>query len=174
MLSKLPACALGLAGLTLTACAPPGAMPEVTQLSQIAPDWAAPGTCWAQEIAPAVVESVTEQIITKPAELGPDGQILSPAIYRTNTRQQIIKERKVNWIETLCPDKLTPELLASLQRALAARSHYKGPISGALDAPTQTALQAYQRSQGLDSRNLALVTARQLGLAAIDPASLES
>lgn len=173
MASSWPVIALGFAGLAITACDRPGAMPDVTRLSQIAPEWAAPGTCWAQEITPAVVESVTEQIITRPAELGPEGQVISPAIYRTKTRQQIVREREVTWIETLCPDKLTPELLASLQRALAARDFYAGPVSGALDAPTRAALYQYQRSQGFDSRNLALATARQFGLAAVDRATLD-
>lgn len=65
-----------------------------------------------------------------------------------------------------CPDQLTPVLWASVQRALAARGLYTGPITGEPDAETGEALRRYQAPMGLDSPVLSLDAARHLGLVA--------
>ncbi|QOL83166.1 hypothetical protein F3W81_09745 [Pseudooceanicola spongiae] len=59
---------------------------------------------------------------------------------------------------------MTPARIASLQRALAARGLYAGSISGQMNSATQDAVQAYQAPLGLDSRQLSLAAARQMGL----------
>jgi hypothetical protein len=133
-----------------------------------APPGAAPGTCWGQDETPAVVETVTEQIIVQPPELLADGTVQRPAVYKTETRQQIVKPRKATWFETPCEADLTPEFIASLQRALAARGHYRGPVTGRMDARTRSAIRAFQRPQGLDSGMISLAAARQMGLIALD------
>jgi hypothetical protein len=87
-----------------------------------------------------------------------------PAVYRTETRQDIVRERQELWFETLCTDALTPEFAASVQRALAARGLYTGQINGKLDRATRRAIAAYQKPEGLDSEILSLAGARKLGL----------
>lgn len=132
-----------------------------------APPGAAPGTCWGQDETPAVVETVTEQIVLQPAEILADGAVQRPAVYKTETHQQIVKPREATWFETPCEAELTPEFTASLQRALAARGHYRGPITGRMDARTRTAIRAFQRPQGLDSGMISLAAARQMGLVTV-------
>ena len=66
--------------------------------------------------------------------------------------------------ETICPPGFTEEFVASLQRALAARGHYDGPVHGTLDAATGRAVQDFQRGNGPDSPLLAIDSARLLGL----------
>jgi peptidoglycan hydrolase-like protein with peptidoglycan-binding domain len=61
---------------------------------------------------------------------------------------------------------MTPDILASLQRALAVRGLYTGPINGQADAATSAAVQRYQAETGLDSPVLSLASARSLGLIA--------
>lgn len=66
--------------------------------------------------------------------------------------------------ETPCPDVLTADLIASLQRALAARGLYGGEISGEMDAGTEAAVRLYQAPFGVDSGTLSVAAARRLGL----------
>ena len=72
------------------------------------------------------------------------------------------------WFETLCPEELTPSRISALQRALAARSLYIGPVTGELDTATRAATRAYQARRGLDSGTLSRAAARQMGLVPIE------
>jgi peptidoglycan hydrolase-like protein with peptidoglycan-binding domain len=67
---------------------------------------------------------------------------------------------------------MTPEFLASLQRALQARGIFRGAVTGAMDAPTQKAVRAYQQSLGLDLPVLTLAAAQSLGLVPVARADL--
>jgi hypothetical protein len=63
-----------------------------------------------------------------------------------------------------CPEVMTHEFIATLQRALAVRGHYDGPITGHADPATRGAVRSFQRSQGFDSPILTLETAQRLGI----------
>jgi hypothetical protein len=67
-----------------------------------------------------------------------------------------------------CPELMTQDFLATLQRALAARGFYDGPITGRVDQSTRSAVQAFQRSTGFNSPILTLETAQRLGLVPAD------
>lgn len=160
-----------LAGLFLAGCQtalPHMAPPAEVVTRNAAPPGAAPGTCWGQDDTPAVIETVTEQVVLQPAELRDDGTVARPAVYKTETRQKIVKPRETTWFETPCEEELTPEFNASLQRALKARGHYRGPINGQMDGRTRRAIRAYQKPQGLDSGMISLAAARQMGLVAVE------
>lgn len=159
-----------LAACVLVGCQNAAALrePDITQTLQEAPPGAPPGTCWGKQVTPAIVETVTEQIMLQPAEVMADGTVTQPAIFKTETRQAILRERTATWFQTPCATEQTPDFIASLQRALKVRSLYRGPISGDMDARTRAAIRAYQKSQGLDSGILSLAAARKLGLVAIE------
>ena len=144
------------------------------RFTAVAPPGAPPGTCWGKEVTPAIVETVTEQIILQPAEIGSDGTILRPAVYKTETRQAIVREREERWFQTPCPDVQTQEFVASLQRALLARGLYRGTITGVPDKRTRNAIRRYQKPLGLDSEVLSLSSARALGLVALEREDLEN
>jgi len=150
--------------LMLAACMDPvtSDAQRPTDLPRLAVDQ--DGRCFARETSPAVIETVTEQIIVQPADLSSDGTLRSPAVYRTVTRQSILKERREVEFETPCPAALTPAFVSSLQRALTARGLYRGPVTGTLDARTGRAVRAYQRDVGPDSATLSMQAARRLGL----------
>lgn len=131
------------------------------------PPPAGPGICWEGDITPAVIETVSRQVLLTPETRAEDGSILAPATYRTETRQRIAQEREVVWFRTPCDDEMTVAFVASLQRALKARGYYQGPTTGALDADTSEAIRRYQADRGLDSARLSLGAARQLGLSVI-------
>lgn len=141
---------------------------RATALPPGGPQDAAPDSCWSRDETPARIETVTEQILVAPAVLDASGALLRPARYRTETRQRILRERESLWFRTPCPEALTPEFVASLQRALAARGLHRGPVTGRMDADTRAAVRAWQRPRGLDSAVLSLAAARALGLVAFD------
>nr|WP_224380286.1 peptidoglycan-binding domain-containing protein [Roseovarius carneus] len=147
----------------------PGASePNLVQTLAEAPPGAAPGTCWGKVVTPAVIETVTDQIILQPAEVLSDGTVTSPAVFKTETRQAIVQERKVTWFETPCAADLTPEFVATVQRALQARGFFRGGITGLMDTRTRAAIRRFQAPEGLDSGILSLAAARSLGLVAVE------
>ncbi|MCP4818827.1 MAG: peptidoglycan-binding protein, partial [Shimia sp.] len=68
--------------------------PEVVRAEDAnAPPNARPGSCWGRDVTPAVLETVTEQIMVQPPEVLADGTVITPGIFRTEQLQRIIKER---------------------------------------------------------------------------------
>ena len=159
-------CATLLAGCD--APLPGASEPNLVQTLAEAPPGAAPGTCWGKVVTPAVIETVTDQIILQPAEVLNDGTVTSPAVFKTETRQAIVQERKVTWFETPCVADLTPEFVATVQRALQARGLFRGGITGVMDARTRAAIRRFQAPEGLDSGILSLAAARRFGLVAVE------
>lgn len=149
---------LGLAGCV------PANEPEVTRHLGVGPPVAEDGSCWGRDVSPATIETVTHQVLVQPAQIDEDGTVRSGAIYRTETLQRIVDERKELWFETPCAVEQTPDFIASLQRALKARGVYSGAVTGKMDGRTRAAVRAYQRNEGLDSGILSIAAARRLGL----------
>lgn len=174
---------MGVACLALAACGQGGMQrvggtvpavakftePEVARFKTEAPPGSDPNACYGRDVSPAVIETVTEQVLLQPAEVKVDGTVLYPAVYKTETHQRIVRERSELWFQTPCARDLTPDFVASLQRALEARGYYRGPISGEMDARTRAAVRSYQAPQGLDSGIVSSAAARKLGLVASGP-----
>lgn len=133
----------------------------------LAPPGAAPGTCWGKIPTPAVVETVTEQVVVTPAQINADGSIAALPVFRNETRQQIVTPRTDRWFEIPCPPTFTVEFVSTLQRALQVRGLYEGAVNGNLDAATRAAVFAVQDAAGLPSDVLSIETARMLGIVAI-------
>lgn len=162
-----PLCALGL----LAAC---GTAPDVSRnaegleppppLAEQMPD----GSCRARDTVPAIYEHVMGEVQVVQAEIAEDGSVIRPPIYRKGPVPRVVRERAEITFEAPCPDQMTPEFVASVQRALAARGYFAGNVTGALDAPTAAAIRRYQSERGLESAQLSLETARALGLIAVD------
>ncbi len=158
---------LGLASCSETGSPVTSVDTELIRQTQTAPANAPAGTCWGKQVTPARVETVTEQVIVQPPEVMADGTVSSQAIYKTETRTVITRERSETWFETLCEKDLTPEFIASLQRALKVRGQYHGLANGRMDARTRAAIRRYQKDNGMDTDILTLKTARVLGLAPV-------
>ena len=132
--------------------------PSETPYPEERPDGAAPGTCWAKQIRPAVIEtSQTQTVLT-----GDKGE----TIYQTTTSQTIVEERQEVWFEVPCRNVMTQDFIKTLQRALRARGLYQGPITGVIDQRTSKAIGLFQRPLGIDSQFLSIVGAQALGLVA--------
>lgn len=157
--------------LTLAACMGTVPGPAATNLSAalVARDSDTPpakpaGACWAETATPAVFETVTEQVLAMPERRAPDGTLIFAATLRTETHQTLEDERQSFWFQRPCDDVLTPDLIATLQRAPKARGAHMAAVTGILDAETKRAIRAWQRPRGIDSDVPALSTARALGL----------
>jgi len=133
----------------------------------LAPPGAPAGTCWGKIPTPAVIETVTEQILVTPAKSNPDGTLASLPVYREESRQQIVTPRTDRWFEIPCPPAFTVEFVSTLQRALIARGLYTGEVNGNWDAATRQAVLAVQTADGLPSDVLSIETARELGIVAV-------
>lgn len=159
-------------GLVLLGCGPQGTKPpERADLSGEAIEWvpgseppANPGDCWASDISPAVIETVTEQEILTPEVRDDAGVVTQSATYRTTVRQRIVQERTEVWFRVPCPEDQDAEFVASLQRALKARGYFLLPLTGVQDAATSEAVRRFQAERGLDSPVLSLAAAQELGL----------
>ena len=136
-------------------------------LTGSAPPDAPPGTCWGKSVEPAVIETVIAPVLVNPEQVDSEGVVISPAIYRNAPSPKIVQERQETWFETPCEDVMTPEFIASVQRALAARNIYDGPITGRLDSATQSAIRTFQEPDGILSADLSLASARALGLVTV-------
>jgi hypothetical protein len=126
------------------------------------------GACWARDLTPAIIETVTEQVMVKPAKPAADGTEIVPASFRTITRQNIVQDRSEVWFRTPCETEQTVTFIATLQRALKARGYYDAPVTGTIDRATRVAIRRYQEPRGLDSEILSLGAARDLGILAVD------
>lgn len=137
---------------------------EVVRLDRPGPPTRPEGACWEKDVTPAVIETVTEQVLVTEEERDAAGQVVKPATYRTDTRARMVRDREEVWFRAPCPADYTLDFVASLQRALKARGYYLLPLTGALDTPTRDAVRRFQADRGLDSPLLSLAAARDLGL----------
>jgi len=173
---------IGLLGsLCLAACAPqipvdgpdPGDLSrEAITLTRPGPPSSPEGTCWAHDLIPAVYETTTLQSLVTPERRDAVGRIVAPATYKSVSQLRVVQERRDIWFTSPCPQEITPQFLATLQRALKARGYYALEVTGEMDAATTEALRRYQADKGLDSPQLSLAAARQLGVVTMAPENL--
>jgi hypothetical protein len=126
------------------------------------------GRCQARENVPAIFEHVMGEVRVTQAEIAPDGTVVRRAAYRKAPVTTMVRPRSEMIFDAVCGHQMTPEFIASLQRALAARGYFAGNVSSTMDPPTNAAVHLYQKERGLDSAQLSLETARALGLITVD------
>lgn len=167
--------ALSLAmALTLGACAgakvaAPGKAMLARELVRPKGDGPPPspkGECWANSVTPAVIETVTEQVVMTEEVRDAAGAVVTPATFRTKTSQRMVQDREVVWFRAPCPAEQSVQFIASLQRALKARGLYLWPVTGEMNTETAEAIRRFQAERGLDSPVLSLAAARELGISA--------
>jgi hypothetical protein len=110
---------------------------------------------------PAEYRTIKVRKLVEPAR---ENRIQIPAQYETVTQRAQVSEERLEWRPVLCQTNTTPELIASLQRALAEAGHSPGPIDGRLGPQTLSAVQAFQRKKGLARGGVTLATLDALGV----------
>jgi len=128
--------------------------------------------CFETDTAPALIETETVLVLETPEILNKNGDVTSPAVYRSEANPRIVRKREPLKFEIPCKADTSPEFVATLQRALKARGHFGGSITGAMDDPTKRGIRSYQATEGLNSSILSLAAAQELGLIAYDRDSL--
>lgn len=126
------------------------------------------GACWGQDTIPAVIETVTDTVQDQPELRDAAGKITQPASYKSTASQRILHDHQAVYIRAPCYDQLTPDTIATLQRALTARGYYAAPVNGSLGPATLLAVRHYQADHGLDTSVLSLKAAQTLGLVSVD------
>ncbi len=158
----------------LAACAPQVAVDapakgdladEAVHIAGKGPPDGPPGTCWAHDLIPAIYETTTEQSLIAAEQRDAEGHLTRPASYKSVSRLRVLQDRRDIWFTAPCPQDMTPDFLATLQRALKARGYYTAALTGVMDDATSEALRRYQAAHGLDSPLLSRAAARQLGVA---------
>ena len=139
---------------------------EVVRIKGDGPPPSPKGECWAQSVTPAVIETVTEQVMVAEEVRDASGAVVTPAAFQTQTHQRMVQDREEVWFRAPCPAEQTVQFVASLQRALKARGLYLLPVTGEMDADTAEAVRRFQAERGLDSPILSLAAAQELGIAA--------
>lgn len=91
-------------------------------------------------------------------------RISIPAEYQTVTRKEQVSEGKMEWRRVLCETNVRPDLVSEIQSALLAAGHNPGPVDGVYGHQTQTAVNAYQRENGLATGGLTYNTLQKLGV----------
>ncbi len=130
------------------------------------------GTCWAHDLIPAVFETTTEQTLVSAEVRDEAGSVVTPASYKSVSKLRVLNERRDIWFTAPCPEDMTVEFLATLQRALKARGYYTLPLTGEMDAATTEAVRHYQADLGLDSPLLSRAATQELGIATTSLADL--
>ncbi|WP_322325471.1 peptidoglycan-binding domain-containing protein [Cypionkella sp.] len=133
---------------------------------------AKPGICWAKDTTPAVIETTTEQFVVTDEQRDAAGTVTAPATYQTKTHQRLLQDHEEVWFRAPCPQDMTVNFVATLQRALKARGLYLAPVTGMMDATTAESVRRFQAERGLDSPELSLSAAKELGIIATDVAHL--
>ena len=165
-----------IGGIAVGACTPAqnaGPAPadlaiELVRLSKPGPPKGPDGACWASDTTPAIIETVTEQVVITEEVRDAAGALITPATFETQTFQRIVQDREDVWFRAPCPADLTVAFIATLQRALKARGIYLQPVTGVFDAATAEAIRRFQATRGLDSPTLSLAAAKELGISATD------
>ena len=162
----LTALSLGACGTRIAVKAPEQGdlAAEAIQIDGAGPPQGPEGTCWAHDLIPAVYETVTEQTLVASEVRDDAGNVVTPAAYKSVSQLRVVAERRDIWFAAPCPEAMTVDFLATLQRALKARGYYNLPLTGEMDPATKEALRRYQADHGLDSPLLSLAAARDLGL----------
>lgn len=168
-------CAFALAGCTAAPVAAPRANDRAFDLLHLKEGQQPPkaeGKCWAKDITPAVIETVTEQVVITDEVRDATGKVITPASYQTKTHQRLVQDHQEVWFRAPCAEDMTVNFVATLQRALKARGLYLAPVTGEMDATTAEAVRRFQADRGLDSPQLSLAAAEELGITATDISKL--
>ena len=124
--------------------------------------------CYFEKITPAEISTQVKTRLVQPEKRNTAGQLVSPAQYETTRTQTITKARSTTKIDAVCPEDLTPEFIASLQRAFKARGLFSSTITGLIDTSTRRIILNFQSVWGVKSATVMKATAQELGLVVVD------
>jgi hypothetical protein len=121
-----------------------------------------PGSYRAVTI-PAQTSAVTVQELATPAA---ERRVAVPGQTSTIQRQELATAERYEWVQVVCDNTSAGRAsVVDIQRALAQRGLYRGPIDGIVGPLTRDAVRRFQASQRLPGDGqITTETARALGL----------
>lgn len=114
-----------------------------------------------RRIKPAVTRPVQRRVILEPAR---EVVVPIPAEYALVDKTVVASPSRTAWISILCETNMTPGIISRIQQALQTRGFNPGPIDGKPGRRTLTAVQAFQKANGLGEYGLTMETVRALGV----------
>ncbi|NQZ13399.1 MAG: peptidoglycan-binding protein [Alphaproteobacteria bacterium] len=115
--------------------------------------------CLVEE--PAVYKTIEKRVLVEPER--PEYKTI-PAQYETITRTETIEAERLEWRRILCETNVTSAVIMSLQNALNKKGYDAGPVDGRYGYKTTTAVDRYQRENGLAMNGLTYETIDHLGI----------
>lgn len=132
---------------------------------------------------PAVYETVTREVIVEPARVDTvevpaqydtvtvrrlatprqEETLTIPATYRTEERRVVTSGGGLEWREVLCETNTTSAKIREIQQALTTAG-YSNPVDGIFGSQMLSAMEAYQRANGLPVGYLTVSTVESLGV----------
>ena len=114
-----------------------------------------------EEVVPPEYAEIPVQRLVTPEQ---QETVVVPATYRTIEKRRVIGGGELEWREVLCDSNATPEKIAEVQQALAGKG-YAVQADGVFGPATLTAMEAYQKANGLPVGYLTISTVESLGVA---------
>ena len=115
-----------------------------------------------EEAVPAEYADIEVQRLVTPES---QETVVVPATYKTVEKRIVTGGGTVEWREVLCDSNATPEKIAEVQRALAGKG-YKLQADGVFGPATLSAMEAWQKANGLPVGYLTISTVESLGISA--------
>ncbi|MGA9659717.1 MAG: peptidoglycan-binding domain-containing protein [Asticcacaulis sp.] len=114
-----------------------------------------------EEVVPAVYEKRRVKRVVQEARTE---TYTVPAVYDDVMRTRVVGEAEPVWREVICGKNTSPQKIAEVQRALAARGYNPGKIDGQLGQQTVAAMQKFQADNGLPQGQPSVEAVRLLGV----------
>ncbi len=114
-----------------------------------------------------MLATLEDEVVVEPAGLAADGTLREDPVTKIERLDLVVEPGSQVWFEILCPADLPETRIAALQRSLAVRGYYDGPVTGQLDDATGAAVRSFQAPLGIDSPALSRAAAERLGLVVV-------
>ncbi len=114
-----------------------------------------------EEVIPAVYDTITTRVELTPAATE---TTVIPATYRTIDKRVVTSSGGLEWREVLCDTNASSAKISQIQAALTAAG-YSAPSDGAFGPATLSAMESFQRANGLPVGYLTMSTVDALGVA---------
>ncbi len=88
-------------------------------------------------------------MVEKQIEPPKSDRVSVSAEYSTLTKTQKVKDGYLAWREVLCDDRVTPQVVSQIQKALKKEGFNPGPVDGFIGHRTMQAINRYQRNKAL-------------------------
>ena len=103
------------------------------------------------------------QLITRRVEVQPAREELRKSL-PDPTIQTLVRQGRTEWRSILCETNTTPDIVRQIQTALNERGYSPGRIDGAMGPRTTSAVDAFQRANGMSGSGITMETLALLGI----------